>query len=164
MKSLPFLGLISCHWSHAQISSVSGFSVSISALQHLPCPQSTQLEWKGLVMLQAMYALLTVNAFCLSNNPGPMADYRRADPNNLMPLTRTEQAFADTTFAQEKHYFHLLQKIEHACFNALNSSVNDAFKVSNDPTIQGWHMGMTMRVILDQCPCNTANLLLPRWS
>jgi hypothetical protein len=44
------------------------------ALQHLPCLQSTQLGWKGLVMLQTMYALLTVNAFCLSHNPGPAAD------------------------------------------------------------------------------------------
>jgi hypothetical protein len=48
------------------------------------------------------------------------------------------------------HYFLLLQNIEHACFNALDSSINDAFKVSDDPTIQGWHMGMTMRAILDQ--------------
>jgi hypothetical protein len=70
------------------------------ALQHLPCPQSTQLGCKGLVMLQAMYILLTVNAFCFPINPGPMADYTCADPNNLTPLTHTEQASVDTTFAQ----------------------------------------------------------------
>jgi hypothetical protein len=101
-------------------------------------------------MLRAMCALLTVNAFCLPNEPGPAADYRRADPNVLTLLTCTELASIDTTFAQEKHYFLLLQNIKRACFNALDSSVNNAFKVSDDPTIQGWHMGMTTRVVLDQ--------------
>jgi hypothetical protein len=120
------------------------------ALQRLPCPQSTQLGWKSLVMLQAMYALHTINPFCLPINPGPVADYRRADPNDLTPLTHTEQASVDTKFAWQKHYFLLLQNIKHACFNALNSSINDNFKVSDDPTIQGWHMGMTTRAILDQ--------------
>jgi hypothetical protein len=69
------------------------------ALQHLPCPQSTQLGWKGLVMLQAMYALLTVNAICLPNNPGLATDYRHADPTDLMPLTHMEQASVNTTFS-----------------------------------------------------------------
>jgi hypothetical protein len=69
------------------------------ALQHLPCPQSTQLGWRGLVMLQAMYALLTANAFCLPIDPGPAEDYTHADPNNLMPLMRMEQASINTTFA-----------------------------------------------------------------
>jgi hypothetical protein len=120
------------------------------ALQHFLRPQSTQLGWKGLVMLQAMYALLTVNAFHLLIKPGPAADYTRADPNNLRPLMHTKQASADTTFNRQKHYFLLLQNIKPACFKALNSSVNDAYKVSDDPTIQGWHMGMTTEANLDQ--------------
>jgi hypothetical protein len=36
------------------------------------------------------------------------------------------------------------------CFIALNASINDAFKVSNDPNIQGWHAGMHVIDILDQ--------------
>ncbi len=68
-------------------------------LQPLPYPQSIQLGWKGFVMLQAMYALLTVNAFCLPIDPGPAADHTHADPNNLTPLTRAKQVSIDTTFA-----------------------------------------------------------------
>ena len=40
--------------------------------------------------------------------------------------------------------------IERACFMAVDACINDAFKVSNDPTIQGWHAGMTVMSILDQ--------------
>ncbi len=43
-----------------------------------------------------------------------------------------------------------MQNIERACFTALDSSVNNAFKVSNDPTIRGWHTGMRVIDILDQ--------------
>jgi hypothetical protein len=120
------------------------------ALQHLPCPQSTQYGWQGLVMSRAMYGLLTVNAFCLPNNPGPAADYTPADPNDRTPLTRTEQASVDAAFVCECHYFLTYQNIKRACFNALDGSINNAFKVSNDPAFHGWHMGMSTRKILDQ--------------
>jgi hypothetical protein len=43
-----------------------------------------------------------------------------------------------------------MQNIERACFTALDASVNDAFKVSNDPAVQGWHAGMRVIDILDQ--------------
>jgi hypothetical protein len=120
------------------------------ALQHLPCPQSTHLGWKGLVMSCAMYMLLTVNLFCTPNNPSPAADYTYADPANLTPLTCMEQASVDTAFARQKHYFHLMQNIKRACFTTLDASINNAFKVSNNPTIIGWHAGMTEHKILDQ--------------
>ncbi len=99
-----------------------------------------------------MHPLLTVNAFHLPNNPGPAVDYTRADPNGLMPLTCTEQASVDAAFVRQCHYFLLLQNIKRACFNALDLSINDAFKVSNDHAILGWHMGMSTREILDQLP------------
>jgi hypothetical protein len=73
------------------------------SLQHLSCPQSNHLSWKGLVMSRAMYALLTINVFHTLNNPGPAADYTRANPADLTPLTRTEQASIDATFGREKH-------------------------------------------------------------
>jgi hypothetical protein len=43
-----------------------------------------------------------------------------------------------------------MRNIEWACFTTLNASVNDAFKVSNDPGILGWHTGMQVIDILDQ--------------
>jgi hypothetical protein len=70
------------------------------ALQNLPCPQSTHLGWKGLVMSHGMYTLpLPNNAFRLPVDPGPAANYTRANPNDLMPLMRMEQATVDTAFA-----------------------------------------------------------------
>jgi hypothetical protein len=43
-----------------------------------------------------------------------------------------------------------MQNIERACFTVLDASVNNAFKVSNDPGVQGWHAGMRVINILDQ--------------
>jgi hypothetical protein len=97
-----------------------------------------------------MYGLLTVNAFHLPNNPGPAADYTSVDPNNRTPLTRTEQASVDAAFVREPHYFLTYQNIKHVCFNALDGSINYAFKVSNDPAFHGRHMGMSTCKILDQ--------------
>jgi hypothetical protein len=101
-------------------------------------------------MSRAMYALLTVNAFCLPNDTGPAADYTHADPNDTTPLTRTEQATVDAAFIRQCHYYQSMQNIECACFTALDSSIDDAFKISNDPAIVGWHAGMNVREILDQ--------------
>jgi hypothetical protein len=120
-------------------------------LQNLPCPQSTHLGWNGLVMLHRMYALLSPNnAFRLPIDPSPAANYTRADPNDLTPLTRMEQATVNTAFAQQKYYFQSMQNIERACFTALDASIDDAFKVSNNPAIVGWHAGMVTRKFFDQ--------------
>jgi hypothetical protein len=43
-----------------------------------------------------------------------------------------------------------MRNIERACFTALDASINDTFKMSNDPMIQGWHAGMQVIDILDQ--------------
>jgi hypothetical protein len=120
------------------------------SLQHLPYPQSNHLGWKGLGMSCAMYVLLTVDLFCTPKDPGLAADYTCANPTNLTPLTRTEQASIDTMFSREKHYYHSMKNIKRACFTALDSSINDAFKVSNNVAIIGWHKGMTVQEILDQ--------------
>jgi hypothetical protein len=127
------------------------------ALQHLSCPQSTLHGWKGMVMNRALYALFTPTPFRTPSNPGPNAVYIRAiDPENpnaipdAAPLTRMEQATIDTTFNCCKHYFLFLRNIKRVCFTMLDFSINDAFKVSNDPTIQGWHAGMSVMFILNQ--------------
>ena len=43
-----------------------------------------------------------------------------------------------------------MQNIECACFTALDASINDAFKVSNDPNVQEWHSVLRVINILDQ--------------
>jgi hypothetical protein len=81
-------------------------------------------------------------------DPGPNAIYARAiDPANpnaipdAAPLTRTKQAAIDTTFVHCKHYFLSMRNIEHACFTVLDLSINNAFKVSNKPSIQDGTLG-----------------------
>ena len=125
-----------------------------NALQRLPCPQSITHGWKGLIMAPNMYALLTTTPFRLPTSPGDTPNYTRPrlinDPVNNEPLTRTEQATVDTVFARRKHYFLSMQNIERACFTALDTSVNDAFKLSTVAGVRGWHAGMTTMVILNQ--------------
>ena len=126
------------------------------ALQRLLCPQSTLHGWKGLVMAKELYTLLTGqnNPFRVPVDPGAAAIYTRmvvtGQQVDLSPLSRTEQATFDTQFARQIQYFLSLQNIECACFTVLNASINDTFKVLTDPTIRGWHAGMSVRDILDQ--------------
>jgi hypothetical protein len=128
------------------------------ALRRLPCPQSTLHVWKGMVMARELYALLPPTPFCLPTNPGAHTVYiRPINPSNpgvipdpAIPLTRTEQATMDTTFSHCKHYYQSMLNIKRACFTALGASINIAFQVSNNPTIQGWHTGMSTMVILNQ--------------
>ncbi len=42
-------------------------------LQRLPCPQSIQHGWKGMVMARELYSLLTNILFRLPTNPGAAA-------------------------------------------------------------------------------------------
>jgi hypothetical protein len=126
-----------------------------SALQSLPFPQSSLHGWKRLVIARELNALLTPMPFCTPNNPKPSAIYVQAlDPTNPAldpaPLTQTEQATIDTMFVHHKHYFLSMRNIERACFTILNSTINNAVKVSNDPAIQGWHAGMSIMFTLDQ--------------
>ena len=125
-----------------------------NVLQRLPCPQSVQHGWKGMLMAQNMYALLTTLPFRLPISPGDTPRYVRAtrlgEEIDTSPLTRTKQATIDTIFRRRKNYFLSMQNIERACFTALDSSVNDAFKLSNMPGVRGWHAGMTTVTILGQ--------------
>ena len=61
-----------------------------------------------------------------------------------------EQSSIDTLFNRRKHYFLSMQNIECPCFTAIDASIKDAFKVSNNPNVQGWHAGMRVIDILDQ--------------
>jgi hypothetical protein len=95
-----------------------------------------------MVMARELYALLTPNHFHLHIHPRLNAVYTRgtnpANPSTApdpAPLTRTEQATIDTTFTRCKNYFLSMVDIERACFMAVDGCINNAFKVSNDPTI-----------------------------
>jgi len=107
-----------------------------------------------MVMARELYSLLANVPFRLPTNPGVAAVYVRArvtgQPVDNTPLSRTEQASIDTLFNRRKHYFLSMQNIKCACFTALDASINDAFKVSNDPNVRGWHAGMRVIDILDQ--------------
>jgi hypothetical protein len=107
-----------------------------------------------MVMAHKLYALLTTSPLRLPANPGAAAVYVRSQipgqPVNNPPLSRMEQASIESLFNRRKHYYLLMQNIERACFTALDMSINDAFKVSNDPNVCGWHAGMRVIDILDQ--------------
>jgi hypothetical protein len=106
------------------------------ALQHLPCPQSLQHGWKGMVMARELYTLLTAMPLRLPINPGNALIYVHPVVTvkvvSSAPLTQSEQATINTRFNRLKHYFMLMQNIERAWpTTALNTSVNNAFKVIN---------------------------------
>jgi hypothetical protein len=136
-------------------SSATILSVHCNATHAHNPPPPPPHGWKGMVMAREIsYALLTTMPFHLPNDPGDATIYvflaLAGQPVNTTLLTRMEQATIDTQFARAKHCFLPMRNIKRACFTALDASINYAFKVSNDPTIQGWHAGMRVIDILDQ--------------
>jgi hypothetical protein len=124
------------------------------ALQCLPCPQSIQHGWKGMVLAHKLYALLTTSPFCLLTNPGAAAVYVRSQipgqPVNNALLSRTEQASIESLFNHRKHYYLSMQNIKRTCFTALDASINNSLKVLNNPNVCRWHAGMRVIDILNQ--------------
>jgi hypothetical protein len=66
------------------------------------------------------------------------------------PLNRAAQATINARFVQARNYWLLYQNIKQACFNMLNDNIDDAFKVSNSPMLQGWNQSMEIMEIFDQ--------------
>jgi hypothetical protein len=105
--------------------------------------------------------LIILAPFRLPTDPSPVAVYacalpphpvRNADGNLVidnLPLTRPEIATIDAEFLRCKNYYRLMIHIKRACFDAIDACINDKFKVSNDPTIVGWHAGMSVMDILN---------------
>jgi hypothetical protein len=68
-------------------------------------------------------------------------------------------------FVRARNYWLSYQNIKQACFNMLNDNIDDAFKVSNNPTLQGRNQLMEIMEILNQittkygCPTPNAQLL-----
>ena len=117
-------------------------------LQCLPCPQSVQHRWKGMVMARPLYSLLTNIPLCLPTNPGAAAVYicpiMLGQPVNNAPLSRTKQASIDTLFNRRKHYFLSMQNIKRMCFTALDSSITlclQGIKRSDRSRLACWDEG-----------------------
>jgi hypothetical protein len=140
------------------------------ALMCVSCPQSYILGWAGLIMSRAMYGLITTSPFRIPTDPGPLAIYYPArilivktqgDPvlDGLgMPtyqaqpaIGRAEQAIIDTHFKRAKNYWEsYYQNVRRKVFNYLEDGVDDAFKVSNDPTLARWDLLMEPREMFNQ--------------
>jgi hypothetical protein len=90
---------------------------------------------------EAPCMVLMPTTYHLPKNLGNVAIYFRpvfsGQAVNTTPLTQTKQAMIDMNFAHKKHYFLLMRNTKRACFTALDARIKDAFKVLNDPTIQG---------------------------
>ena len=61
-----------------------------------------------------------------------------------------EQASINARFKHAKKYWESYQNIGRAVFNCLEDSVDDAFKVSNDPALAGWNPPMEPREMFNQ--------------
>jgi hypothetical protein len=72
------------------------------ALQRLPCPQSIQHSWKGMVMARKLYALLTIQPFRLPTNPGVTSTYIRSQT----PGQPVNNALRNPVFVNRKHYYY----------------------------------------------------------
>ena len=117
------------------------------------------LEWAGLIMARAMYALLTPTPFWTPGNPGPLAIYYPTPTaivdNTGAPVLDTggqptfnvpptidcaTQATIDSRFSREHNYWLSYLNIWCTVYNLLDDNINDAFKVSNNPALVGWNL------------------------
>ena len=115
-----------------------------------------------------MYALLTPTPFRIPSDPGLLAIYytptaildstgapvldAAGEPTFRAPPTidRATQATIDSRFNREQHYWLSYLNIRRAVYNLLDDNIDDAFKVSNNPTLVGWNPTMEIREIFDQ--------------
>jgi hypothetical protein len=117
----------------------------MQALAQLSCPQSAIHGWSGLAMDPATYLLLEGAAFTIPPDPGPTAIF----PSGA-GVARTTMKTIQATFNRNKNYYLSYKNITWACFRMLDSNVSDQFKVSNNPTLMGWNLTMSIINILDQ--------------
>jgi hypothetical protein len=115
----------------------------VRALKQLTCPQSLIHGWSGLAITPGVYALLEPQAFVEPLNPGATAVCPPFLPPSAIKMI-------DTIFVWDKNYFLLLLNINRACFEMLDDTISNQFKVSNTPNLTGWNLTMTIRAILKQ--------------
>jgi hypothetical protein len=117
----------------------------VQALAQLSCPQSAIHGWSGLAMDPASYLLLEGAAFTIPLDPGPTAIF----PGDVA-VAQTVMKATQATFDRDKNYFLSYKNITRACFRMLDANVLAQFKVSNNPTLTGWNLTMSIIFILNQ--------------
>jgi hypothetical protein len=127
----------------------------VKALSQLFCPQSAVHGWLGLTMDPATYNLLEGVAFAIPNDPRPTPVYPQwAAPTTIKMI--------NVTFVWDKNYFLSFKNIAQACFRMFDENVGAQFKVSNNPTLTGWNLMMTVFKILNQLQdlCGKPNMMM----
>jgi hypothetical protein len=117
----------------------------VQALVQLSCPQSDIHGWSGLAMDPTTYLLLEGVAFFIPPDPGLTAIF----PSGA-GVARTAMKTIQATFDSDKNYYLSYKNITRACFRMLDANVLDQFKVSNNPTLTGWNLTMSIIDIIGQ--------------
>ncbi len=121
-------------------------------------------------MARPVHMLLSLAPFALPNDPGPHAvyyppqqpimntagDVPKLDAagnlqfSPLPVLSRATLATIDASYNSARNYWRTYLNIKRACYNMLNDTIDDAFKVSNNPALTGWNPSMNIIDMLDQ--------------
>ncbi len=126
------------------------------ALKRIPCPQSTINGWSGVVLTPNMYALISAKPFTIEMELKPLVpDFPPIFKNNgttIIPYTCEQVLKVTAKFARKKNYYDTACNIYHAVYDALDTHVDDAFKVapSTIPPTIGWNASMSLNKIFDQ--------------
>lgn len=116
-----------------------------NVLKHVSCPQSLIHGWAGLAMDPQMYALIEPNPFVMPPDPGDLPNYGGMQFPSTVALKT-----ADRMFDMATNYFTSYLNINRALFRMLDDSIDNNFKVSNDPNLKGWNPTMSVQMILTQ--------------
>ena len=116
-----------------------------NVLKHVSCPQSLIHGWAGLAMDPQMYALIEPNGFVMPPDPGDLPNY-----GGLQFPSTVAMKTADRIFEMGTNYFSSYLNINRALFCMLDDSIDNNFKVSNDPNLKGWNPTMSVQMILSQ--------------
>ena len=116
-----------------------------NVLKHVSCPQSLIHGWAGLAMDPQMYALIEPQAFVMPPDPGDLPNYGGVQFPSTVALKTADRMFETAT-----NYFTSYLNINRALFRMLDDSIDNNFKVSNDPNLKGWNPTMSVQLILQQ--------------
>ena len=116
-----------------------------NVLKHVSCPQSLIHGWAGLAMDPQMCALIETNAFVMPPDPGDLPNYGGVQFPSTVALKT-----ADRIFEMGTNYYTSYLNINRALFRMLDDSIDNNFKVSNDPNLKGWNPTMSVQMILSQ--------------
>ena len=126
------------------------------ALKCIPCSQSMANRWSGVVLLPEMYALINPNPFNMGMQLKILVQdfppIYKTDGSTVIPYTRKQMLKITAKFARNKNYHDAATNIYRACYNVLDTHINDTFKVapSTTPPTIGWNVLMALNEIFNQ--------------